>query len=64
MKKEDKEEENLEDLEEAGLLSEFWGFLMESKKFWMIPILLILFLLGLLILFSSSSAAPFIYTLF
>ena len=49
---------------EKGLVAEFFEFLMDNKKLWMIPILLVLALLGLLIVFSGSSAAPFIYTLF
>ena len=49
---------------EKGIVAEFWEFLMDNKKFWMIPIILVMLLLGLLIIFSGSSAAPFIYTLF
>ncbi len=49
---------------EKSILVEFWEFLMENKKFWLIPIILVMMLLGLLIVFSGSSAAPFIYTLF
>ena len=44
---------------------ELWGFLRERKKFWLMPIILCLVLLGGLIVFTSGSAiAPFIYTLF
>jgi hypothetical protein len=44
---------------------EFWEFLKYNKKFWMLPILLILILIGgLLILAKGSAVAPFIYTLF
>ena len=44
---------------------ELWGFLKERKKFWLLPIVLSLILLGGLIFFTSGSAvAPFIYTLF
>ncbi len=47
------------------LLKEFWGFLKVRKKFWLMPIIIILLLLGALIVFTESSAvAPFIYTLF
>jgi Family of unknown function (DUF5989) len=46
-------------------LAEFWAFLRDRKKFWLLPILLVLFLLGGLIILSQGSAvAPFIYTLF
>ena len=47
------------------VLKELWQFLMSQKKFWLIPIVLTLGLLGLLLIFAQSSAvAPFIYTLF
>lgn len=47
------------------ILSEFWNFLKVRKKWWLLPIVLVLLLLGILIVFSQSSAiAPFIYTLF
>ncbi len=49
---------------EQGLIGEFWGFLMENKKFWLIPILLVLLFLGFIIVFSPTAAGPFIYTLF
>jgi hypothetical protein len=48
-----------------SFLREFWGFLRASKKFWLLPVMLILVLLGgLLILAQGSAVAPFIYTLF
>ena len=48
-----------------GLMIEFWEFLKIRKKFWLLPIVLILVLFGALIVFTESSAlAPFIYTLF
>jgi hypothetical protein len=47
------------------LLKDLWGFMRERKKFWMMPIILILLLLGgLLVLAQGSAVAPFIYTLF
>lgn len=47
------------------LLKDFWGFLKTRKKFWLLPIILILLLFGILIVLTSGSAiAPFIYTLF
>lgn len=46
-------------------LGDLWGFLKERKKFWLLPIIMILLLFGGLIIFTSGSAiAPFIYTLF
>ena len=44
---------------------ELWGFLRERKKFWLLPIVLFLVILGaLLVLSQGSVVAPFIYTLF
>lgn len=48
-----------------SFLSEYWRFLRTRKKFWMLPILLMLFVLGGLLVFAEGSAiAPFIYTLY
>jgi hypothetical protein len=47
-----------------SLLAEFGRFLWQTKKWWMVPIILTLLLLGALIYLSGSAAAPFIYTLF
>jgi len=52
-------------MSKLAVLSEFWSFLRENKKFWMLPIVLVLLLLGvLLVLAQGSAVAPFIYTLF
>ena len=48
----------------GGLLAEFWDFLKYNKKWWLLPIILLILGLGLLVLLSGSAAAPFIYTLF
>ncbi len=46
-------------------LIELWRFLMARKKFWMIPLLVFLLILGFLIVFAGGTAvAPFIYTIF
>lgn len=48
-----------------GILKEFWEFLRERKKWWLMPIVIFLVILGALIVFSQGSAvAPFIYTIF
>jgi len=48
-----------------SFLIEFWQFLKIRKKFWLLPILVMLILFGGLIVLSQGSAvAPFIYTLF
>ena len=56
--------EEIEDQRSRGIFAEFWGFAKENKKFWLLPIVFTLLLLGSLIIFAGSSAAPFIYTLF
>ncbi|GAB4328841.1 MAG: DUF5989 family protein [Calditrichia bacterium] len=46
-------------------LKDLWGFLKVRKKFWLLPIIIILLLFGVLIVLTSGSAiAPFIYTIF
>ena len=46
-------------------LKELWAFMKERKKFWLLPIIVILLLLGgLLVLAQGSAVARFIYTLF
>ena len=44
------------------LLGEFWDFFRHNKKWWLLPILIVLLLFGLLIFLSGTGAAPFIYT--
>ncbi len=44
---------------------DFYGFLKERKKYWLLPIILTLLIFGALIVLTSGSAiAPFIYTIF
>ena len=46
-------------------LREFWMFMRVRKKFWLLPILIVMVLMGSLVVFSQGSAvAPFVYTLF
>jgi len=48
-----------------SLFVDLWQFLKERKKWWLLPIVSILLLLGLLMVLTGGSAiAPFIYTLF
>ena len=48
-----------------NLIIEFWEFLRARKRFWLLPIILILLLFSALIVFTESSViAPFIYALF
>lgn len=44
---------------------DIWGFLKERKKFWLLPIIIALVLMGgLIVLTSGTAIAPFVYTLF
>ena len=48
-----------------SFITELWQFLRVRKKFWMLPIIVVMLLLGgLLVLAQGSAIAPFIYTLF
>ena len=47
------------------LLREFWYFLKFRKKWWLLPIIVVMVLVGSLLVFAQGSAlAPFIYTIF
>lgn len=46
-------------------IKDMWQFMRERKKFWLAPVIIVLFLIGFLIVFAGGSAvAPFIYTIF
>lgn len=46
-------------------ITELWAFLKIRKKFWLLPLIIILLLLGIIIVFAGGSAlAPFIYSIF
>ena len=48
-----------------GFIKEFWEFLKVRKKYWLLPIIIVLVLFGGLIILSQGSAvAPFIYAIF
>jgi hypothetical protein len=48
-----------------GVAGELFSFFMNNKRWWLVPMIVVLFLLGALIVLAQSSAiAPFIYTLF
>ena len=50
---------------DVDFLLEFWRFLRVRKKFWLLPILIMMALFGgLIVVFHGSAVAPFIYTLF
>jgi hypothetical protein len=49
---------------QTGIVREYVAFLRHNKKWWLIPIVVTLLLVGVLVILSSTAAAPFIYTLF
>jgi hypothetical protein len=49
----------------TSLIAELWDYMRERKKFWLVPILVMMAVLGgLIVLAQGSAVAPFIYTLF
>ena len=52
-------------MSQSSLVREFWMFMQQRKKFWLLPILIVMVLVGALLVFAQGSAlAPFIYTIF
>ncbi len=47
---------------QPGLLREFFGLLRHNKKWWLMPIVVVLTLLGVLVILAGTSAAPLIYS--
>ena len=56
--------QRLAEQKSPGIAAEFLDFIVHNKKWWLIPIIVVLLLLGLVALLSGTGAAPFIYTLF
>lgn len=48
----------------TGIVTEFFDFLKDNKKWWLAPILISVLALGALVMLGGTAAAPFIYTLF
>lgn len=48
----------------SSLVAEFWYFLKHNKKWWLLPIVTVLLLLGLVTLLTGTGLAPYIYALF
>ena len=63
-----KGEENFERIvrgrRESSFVEELWALMREHRKYWLIPIVIVLLLFGLLVSLSGTAVAPFIYTLF
>jgi hypothetical protein len=49
---------------EGGFFSDLWWFLRDNKKWWLVPILVVLLALALLAVLAGTPLAPFIYTVF
>jgi Family of unknown function (DUF5989) len=47
-----------------GFWKDLFSFLMQNKKWWLLPVVLVTLLVGVLIILGSTAAAPFVYTLF
>jgi hypothetical protein len=63
----DDEKKSFEDAgkqRESSLLSEFFLMLKQNKKYWMVPLILVLLGFGVLIMLGGTAVAPFIYQLF
>jgi hypothetical protein len=56
--------EQLSQAPQPSLVAEFIDFLKHNKKWWLLPILLMIGVFGLLMALASQAVAPFIYTLF
>ena len=49
----------------SAFVAELWMFMRERKKYWLIPVIMVLALFGgLIVLIQGSAVAPFIYTIF
>ena len=62
--KQKSEFEKAKEEKQDSLLREFVDFVLENKKWWLIPIFLVLFLFGLVSILMSTGAAPLLYTIF
>ena len=52
-------------MSQTSLLRELWAFMRVRKKWWLLPIIIVMLLVGSLLVFAQGSAlAPFIYTIF
>ena len=52
------------DMSKFSIFAELWSFMRVRKKFWLLPLIMLIILLGLLLIFAQASPlAPFIYTI-
>jgi hypothetical protein len=64
MKRQHEFEKMAKETNNTSFISELWILVRTKKKYWLIPIVVVLLGLGLLVMLSGTAAAPFIYTLF
>lgn len=57
-------EELSRDESDVGLVREFWEFLAQNKKWWLVPILILFAIFGILLSLMLTGVAPFLYPLF
>lgn len=55
--------EQLVDAPQPSLLADFWDFLKHNKKWWLLPLLVAILLLGLLVVLSGTGLTPLMYPL-
>jgi hypothetical protein len=52
-------------MSQGGVFSELWAFMRVRKKWWLLPVIIVMVIVGTLLIFAQGSAlAPFIYTIF
>jgi hypothetical protein len=54
----------LSEASDPGFLSDLWDFMRTSRKWWMLPMILMLLVLSGVLVLSHTAVAPFIYSLF
>ena len=64
MKSENEFQKIVKESKESSFVGELWALVCTTKKYWLIPIIVVLLALGLVVVLSGTAAAPFIYTLF
>lgn len=48
----------------SGFFADLWGFMKENKKWWLLPLIMVLLVFAVLVFLSGTGLAPFIYTIF
>ena len=57
--------EALRPMSQSGIVGELWSYMKVRRKWWLLPIIVVLLLVGMLLVFAQGSVlAPFIYTVF